>query len=248
MNVAAGLHLKGYRTLLVDLDPQGNATTASGVTPDESDPTIYEILKGSATAADAILTTPNGYDLIPTDIREAGVEIEIAAAPGRDYLLKEALNTIADRYDYAMLDAPPSLSVVTLTGLTAADGEIITLKADYLALKGVAQLMNTTDIVRRRLNPDLTITGVLITFYSPRRNLDRQILEQAGAAFPGKVFDTKIATAVALGEAPGAGMSIYAYEKEYRKGREAVAQYDDLTDEIITRTQPKKPAANPRRK
>lgn len=231
LSVAAGLSRKGYKVLLVDLDPQGNATTAAGITPDEEDATVYEVLKGAAEAADAIRTA-GGYDLIPTDIRQSGADIELATAPGRDFILREALEGVRNAYDYIVLDSPPSLGVVTLMGLTAADGVVITLKADYLALNGVAQLMETISLVRKRLNPGLDLTGVLLTFYDRRKNLDQTIEAQAEEGFPGKVFNTKISAGVALAEAPAAGRDIFAYKPTSK----AAEQYAALTDEVIART------------
>lgn len=231
LSVAAGLSRKGYKVLLVDLDPQGDATTAAGITPDEEDATVYEVLKGAAEAADAIRTA-GGYDLIPTDIRQSGADIELATAPGRDFILREALEGVRNAYDYIVLDSPPSLGVVTLMGLTAADGVVITLKADYLALNGVAQLMETISLVRKRLNPGLDLTGVLLTFYDRRKNLDQTIEAQAEEGFPGKVFNTKISAGVALAEAPAAGRDIFAYKPTSK----AAEQYAALTDEVIART------------
>lgn len=232
VSVGAGLYRKGYRVLIVDTDPQGHTSKAAGVTPDEKDPTVYEVLKGTATAAEAIRTAPGGYDIFPTDIRQSGADIELATAAGRDFILKEALEEIKDRYDYAIIDSPPSLSVVTLMGLTAADGIIITLKADYLALDGVAQLKDTVELVKKRLNPHLEVTGVLMTFYDDRKNLDREIAAQAEEGFPGKVFKTKIAQAVALAEAPAAGRDIF----NYKPGSKPANQYEAVVEELIERT------------
>lgn len=232
LSIGAGLTRKGYKVLLIDTDPQGNATTAAGIIPDEKDPTVYEILKGTAKAADAIRTTAGGYDIMPTDIRQSGADIELASAPGRDFILLEALNEIKDRYDYAIIDSPPNLSVITLMGLTAADGIVITLKADYLALNGVAQLKDTIDLVRRRLNPRLEVTGVLLTFYDNRKNLDQAIAAQAEEGFPGKVFKTRISQAVALAEAPATGRDIF----QYKPGSKPAKQYEEVVDEIIART------------
>lgn len=232
LSVGAGLTQKGYKVLIIDLDPQGNATTAAGITPDEKEPTIYEVLKGAATTADAIRTTAGGYDIVPTDIRQSGADIELASAPGRDFILLEALEAVKDRYDYAIIDSPPSLSVVTLMGLTAADGVVVTLKADYLALNGVAQLKDTIDLVKRRLNPRLEVTGVLLTFYDDRKNLDKEIATQAEEGFPEKVFKTRISQAVALAEAPAAGRDIF----QYKPGSKPAKQYEEVVDEIIART------------
>lgn len=232
LSVAAGLSRKGFRVLLVDLDPQGNATTAAGIYPMESDTTIYEVMKGEAEPADAIRKAPGGYDVMITDIRQSGADIELATAPGRDFILKTALADLADRYDFAILDSPPNLSIITLMGLAAADGVIIVLKSDYLALNGVSQLVNTINLVKKRLNPRINITGVLLTFYDGRKILARQIADYAEEAFPGLLFNTRIAAGVALEEAPATGQDIFTYKPTSK----AAAQYAALTDEIISRT------------
>ena len=231
VSVAAGLARAGKKVLLIDLDPQGSATTCSGIVPDEQDITVHEILKGAASASDAIRETANGYDIIPTDIRQSGAEIELATVPGRDYLLKEALDDLKDRYDIGIIDSSPSLNVITLMGLTAANDVIIPVKADYLALNGVAQLRDTIKLVKRRLNPQLDIMGVLLTFYDRRRTLDGMIAAQAEEGFPGKVFSARISTAVALGEAPAAGTDIFRYKPESKSARE----YEALTAEILVK-------------
>lgn len=231
VNTAAALHNHGYKVLLIDLDPQGNATTSAGIVPDENEATVYEVLKGMAKAADAIRPTAGGYDILPTDIRQSSADIELYTAPGRDFILKEALDTIKDRYDFAIIDNPPNLGITTLLSLTAADGIIIALKADYLALNGVAQLKNTIDLVKRRLNPGLQITGILLTLYDERKNLDSLIAAQAEEGFPGKVFTTKISQAVALAEAPAHGLDIFSY----KPASKAAAQYEALTEEILAR-------------
>ena len=232
VSVAAGLSLREFKVLLVDLDPQGHATIASGVFPDEEESTAYEVLKGASTAADAIRTTSNGYDLIPTDIRQSGAELELSSVPGRDFILREALEPLSDAYDFAIIDSAPSLNIITLMSLTAADGAVVTLKADYLSLQGVAQLRDTIDIVKRRLNPELSIIGVLLTFYNSRKNISRKVEEQAEEVFGELVFKTKITQAAALEEVPASGKSIF----DYKPKSKSASQYSELTDEIISRT------------
>ena len=227
LSVSAGLARNGYKVLLIDLDPQGNATTAAGIMADESDTTVYEVLKGAA-LTDAIRPTAGGYDIAITDIRQSSADIELASAPGRDYILAEALEGVKDLYDYAIIDSPPNLSIVTIMGLTAADGVIITLKADYLALNGVAQLKDTIELVRRRMNPRLNVVGVLLTFYDDRRTIDRQIAAQAEEGFPGKVFRARIGQCVALAEAPAIGRDIF----QYKGSSKAAAQYAEVVREI----------------
>ena len=230
LNTGAALSRKGYRVLLIDLDPQGDLGTAAGVEPDENDATMYEVLKGEARASEAIVKAPGGYDIIPTDIRQSAAELELAPVIGRDFLLKNALREVESRYDFALIDSPRSLSIITIMGLTAADGVIVTLRADYLGIKAIVQLRDTVDMVARQLNPKLDYTGVLITF-NKRTNLSKRVAEQAQEGFPGKVFDTKISVDVKLGEAPGAGQDIFTYSPRAT----TAAQYDALADEIIDR-------------
>ena len=232
VSVASGLSLHGFRTLLVDVDPQGHATIASGILPDEEDLTTYEVLKGTATAAEAIRSTASGYDLIATDIRQSGAELELASAPGRDFILREALEPLSNKYDFVIIDSAPSLNIITLMALTAADHAVVTLKADYLSLQGVAQLRDTIDIVKRRLNPKLSIIGILLTFYNSRKNISRQVEAQAEEVFGSLVFDTKITQAAALEELPASGQSIF----EYKPKSKSALQYMQLTEEIISRT------------
>ena len=236
LSVGAGLYRHGYKVLLVDIDSQGNLSTASGARPDEDDPTIYEVLTGRATAADAIKTTPGGYDILPSDARLIGADIELATVARRDYLLKDALETVRRKYDYAIIDSGPNLSVLTLMGLTAANGVIMVLASNYLALDGVAQLRNTIEVVKRRLNPKLTITGILLTFYNSRIKSNKRTEDQVNEGFPGKVFEAKITLSDALADAPGTGRDIFEYRPR-GKAKNAIEQYTALTEEIINRTQ-----------
>ena len=230
LSAGAALYRKGYRVLLVDIDPQGDLSAAAGVEPDENDSTMYEVLKGDARITDAIITAPGGYDVAPTDIRQSAAELELAPVPGRDFLLKEALEDVDSNYDFAIIDSPRSLSIITIMGLTAADGVIVTLKADFLALKAIVQLQNTVEMVRRRLNPKLDYTGVLLTF-NKRTKLAERVAAQAAEGFPGKVFNTRISEDVKLGEAPGAGQDIFTYFPRST----AAAQYEAVTEEILDR-------------
>lgn len=232
INTAAALVNAGKAVLLIDTDPQGNATTSAGIRPQPESLTLYELLKGQTPAAATIQRTSGNYDIIPSDIRLSGADIELSALPGRDLLLKEALEPIQSNYDYCIIDAPPALSVVTLNDLTAADEAIITLKAEFLALYGVAQLRDTITLIQRRTNPDLEICGILLTFYDKRRTLDNQTRDAAEEAFPGKVFNTTISQAVAIAEAPAFGKDIF----QYAPGSKAAKQYEQLTKEILERT------------
>ena len=232
LNVGACLANKGYKVILVDIDPQSNLTTSAGVQISDGDPTIYEVLKGDADINAAIVSGVKPYDIIPTDIRQSGADIELAGVAGRDFLLKEALQALKPAYDYVLIDCPPALSIITLMALTASDGVIIPVQAQYLALNGVSQLLDTINLVKRRLNPDLDIIGTVVTMYDPRKTLDREVLENVKRAFPEKVFATTISNNVALAEAPAAGSDIFAYSPKAK----GAGQYEALTTEILERS------------
>lgn len=234
LNVGAALTRKGYKVLIIDLDPQGNLTTAAGMQPQEvaDVPTVYEVLKGEIDINDTIRTTAGGYDLVPTDIRQSGAEIELSAATGRDFILREAIETIKPKYDYILLDCPPSLSIITIMALTACNEVIIPIQGQYYALQGTRQLMNTFEVIKKRTNPRIKICGVVVTIYDGRKLLDRDILENVRAAFGAKVFDTQIRNNVSLAEAPAFGQDIYLYKPDSI----GAADYTALTDEIIERT------------
>lgn len=235
VSVSAGLARRGFMVLLLDLDPQGNSTTSAGKQPDEKDPTIYEVLKGTATAAEAIVTTDGGFDILPSDIRQAGTDLELAGKPGRDIILAEALKKVRKNYDYCIIDSPPSLSVVTLMAFSASNYVVITLRPGYLDLDGVAQLKDTLKLVKQRTNKGLEVLGIVMTFYDDRKNLHKAIAAQAEEGFPGKLFNTRISDAVALSEAPSKGIDIYRYSPRSKSAR----QYAELTNEIIERTKEK---------
>lgn len=232
LSVGAALARDGYKVLLIDIDPQGNLTTSAGLKElADNDPTVYEVLKGDADINDAIKCKAGAYDILPTDIRQSGADIELASVPGRELLLKEAIETLKGNYDYILIDCPPSLSIITLMGLTACNSVIIPVQAQYLALNGMAQLIHTIELVKKRMNPHIEIGGVVITMYDNRKTLDKEILENVRAAFPDKVFNTLISNNVSLAEAPAFGMDIY----EYKPDSKGAQQYEALTDEIIER-------------
>lgn len=235
LSVGAALSKLGYKVLLIDIDPQGHLGKSCGVIPDESEPTICEILQGKARPADAIQKASGGYDIIPADIRLTGAEIELANKPGRDVILRQALQEVADEYQYAIIDAPPSLGILAIMGLTAADGVIIVLKSDFLALDGVAMLLDTIEVIKQRLNSDLKVTGVLMTFYNPRKKIAQDILGMIEEGLPGLVFNTKISTGVVMEEAPGFRKDIFQYVPK-SKAKTLKAQYLELAKEIVMRT------------
>lgn len=234
LNVGAALCKKGYRVLLIDTDPQGNLTTGAGLAPQavEKLPTVYEVLKGETDINDAIVTTAAGYDVLPTDIRQSGAEIELSAVTGREYILREAITALTVPYDYVLIDCPPSLSIITIMALTACNEVIIPIQAQYYAVQGTRQLLNTFEVIKKRTNPRIKICGVVVTIYDARKLLDREILENVRAAFGEKVFNTQIRNNVSLAEAPAFGNDIFTYKPDSA----GAADYIALTDEIIKRT------------
>lgn len=231
VNIGASLADQGKTVLLIDLDAQGSLSTSTGLREIGADElTTYEVLKG-ADIKEATRTLSEGLSVLPTDIRLSGAEIELSSVPGREFLLREALSVYNDVFDYVLIDCPPSLGVLTLIALTASDGVIVPVKADYLALKGMSQLVDVINVVKRRMNPGLEIVGVIATFFDSRRKLDQQIVEQIETFFPGKLFETKISQNTALAEAPSQGKNIFEYDSR-SKGAQ---QYRTLAEELIER-------------
>ena len=228
-NIGAGLARLGKRVLLIDMDPQANLTYSLGLDPFSLDASIYELLDGKAALADTIRTR-DGFDLIPAAIQLAGAELHFAGVPGREMLLRDVLQETAG-YDYALIDCPPSLGLLTLNALTACQTVYIPIQAELLPLQGLRQLMDTVELVRKRLNPGIKITGVITTFYDPRKIMQRTVLERIGEQFGGKVFKSPIRVNVALAEAPGAGKTIF----EYSPDSNGAADYLALCREILTR-------------
>lgn len=230
LNVGAGLSLQGKRVLLIDTDPQGNLTISAGAKLKDGEPTVYEVLKGSAGIND-VIKQRGGYDILPADIMLSGADIELASVPGREMILKEALAQLKTAYDYILIDCPPSLSIITLMGLTASNSVIVPVQSHYLALNGIAQLMDTIKLVKKRMNPQLEVGGVIVTQYNNRLLLHKEVLQSLQAAFPGKVFKTMISNSVALAEAPSFGQDIF----QYKPSCKAADQYKALVGELLER-------------
>lgn len=231
LNIGAALTRKGKRVLLIDADPQGNLTISAGVNLQNDEPTIYEVLKGTTEINSAIQSTPGSYDIIPADIVLSGADIELSSIPGREMILKESIGQLKTAYDYILIDCPPSLSLITLMALTAATGVIIPVQAHYLALNGVAQLIDTVNLVKKRMNPQLEVIGVIATLYDARKLLNKEVFDSLNNAFPGKVYKATISNSIALAEAPSAGKDIF----QYKPGSKAAKQYEAVADEIIER-------------
>ena len=209
VNLSACLAEAGKRVLLVDLDPQGNSSSGLGVTPGER--SIYEAPMGRAELANCIRPTC-GLWLVPADIRLAGAELELVDLERREYRLRQVLMGVQDQYDFLMIDCPPSLGLLTLNALTAAQRVLIPIQCEYYALEGVTSLMNTITRVKRVFNPGLDIEGVLLTMLDGRTNLGLQVVDSVKKHFKGKVFSTAIPRNVRLGEAPSHGKPIHQYD------------------------------------
>ena len=217
VNLAAGLAAQGQRVLLVDLDPQGNATMGSGVDKRALARTVYQVLIGQCDVAAARVRSEHGaYDLLPANRELAGAEVELVELDQRETRLKSALVAVAADYDFVLIDCPPSLSLLTLNGLCAAHGVVIPMQCEYFALEGLADLVNTIKRVAGHLNPDLTIIGLLRVMYDPRITLQQQVSEQLVAKFGDKVFATVIPRNVRLAEAPSYGLPGVAYDQTSR--------------------------------
>ena len=231
INLSALVADAGKRVLLVDIDPQGNATSGLGKADTDSN-TVYEVLLGEAEAKDAIVETGFGtLHLMPTAIELAGAEIELVSVENREGLLKAALTTLRDDYDYIFIDCPPSLSLLTLNALTAADSVLIPIQCEYYALEGVGQLVNTIKLMKKRLNPDLEVEGILLTMYDGRTNLCAQVVQEVRSHFRDEAFDTMIPRNVRLSEAPSYGLPIHLYDARC-SGAQA---YRELAAELIER-------------
>ncbi len=237
VNLAASLASLGSRVLLVDLDPQGNATTGSGIDKAQVKHTIYHVLIGDKTVAEVIQKTEKGlFDLLPANRDLAGAEVELVNEIGRETKLKVALAAIKDHYDYILLDCPPALNLVTVNALTAAHSVMIPMQCEYYALEGLTDLVNTIKKVRTHLNPILEIEGLLRTMFDNRNMLAQQVSAQLVSHFGDKVYDTLIPRNVRLAEAPSYGMPALIYDKS-SKGAQAYLQ---LAEEILARAKAKK--------
>ena len=229
INLSALVAEAGKRVLLVDIDPQGNATSGLGKAETDSN-TVYEVLLGEAPAREAIVPTGFGsLDLMPTAIELAGAEIELVSVENRESLLKAALQELRDDYDYIFIDCPPSLSLLTLNALTAADSVLIPIQCEYYALEGVGQLVNTVKLMKKRLNPELRVEGILLTMYDARTNLCAQVVQEVRTHFREEAFETMIPRNVRLSEAPSYGLPIHLYDARCT-GAQA---YRELAGELI---------------
>lgn len=230
VNLAAAVGQKGYKTLLVDIDPQGNATSGLGFRKKDVVKSSYDVLVGGESAADIIKATKfRRLDLMPSNMQLAGAELEIADIENRTSRLKSALISIKENYDFIFLDCPPSLGLITINALCAVDSIIVPIQCEYYALEGLSQLMNTVRQVKRLYNPLIDIEGVLLTMYDGRLNLTQQVVTEVKRYFPQKVYATVIPRNVRLSEAPSFGQPVSYFDR----GSKGSKAYDELANEFL---------------
>ena len=232
INLSACLAEKGKKVLTIDIDPQGNTTSGLGVDKNAAENTLYELLLGEAEIKDTIVkNVVENLDLIPSNINLSGAEIELIGIDNKEFILKGITDKLRRRYDYIILDCPPSLNMLTINALTAATSVLVPIQCEYYALEGLSQLMNTVELVRDRLNPNLEIEGVVFTMYDARTNLSLQVVENVKANLDQRIYKTIIPRNVRLAEAPSYGMPITKYDAR-STGAES---YRLLAEEVINR-------------
>ncbi len=232
VNLAASLAAAEHPVLLVDIDPQANASNGVGVNSKELDRTIYEVLVNDLPVPDTLQKTEMPYlKLLPSHINLVGAEIEMVNVSKREMVLKKALDDVRDKFSFIIIDCPPSLGLLTLNALTAADSVLIPVQCEYYALEGLGQLLNTISIVRYHLNPDLDIEGVLLTMFDARLRLSNQVVEEVTKHFENKVFQTIISRNVRLSEAPSHGKPVILYDASCN----GTKNYLQLAREIVSK-------------
>lgn len=229
VNLGAGLANMNKRVLLVDLDPQANLTYSLGYMAHELEYTIYDLLRDEA-ELDNVLIKHDNISIIPANLSLSGADIEFSSLPGREFILREKLESLTD-YDYLIIDCSPSLGLLTLNALTTVDQVFITLQTEFLPMQGLAKLLETVQVVQKRLNPSLDITGIICTQYDQRKRLHREVFDRINTHFGNKVFQTVIRDNISLAEAPSFGMSIFDYKPKSRGAED----YGKLTRELLNR-------------
>ena len=233
VNLGAFLAKKRKKVLIVDLDPQGNATSGYGFDKTELENTVYDLLVNEEDISTVIASTSvKNVDMCPTNINLAGAEVELVSAISRETILRRAIEPVLDKYDYIIIDCPPSLGLLTINALAACEGVIVPIQGEYYALEGLTQLIDTINMIKKKLNPSIGILGVVITMHDRRTQLTKQVVEEVQKYFGDKVFNTFIPRNVRLAEAPSHGQTIDEYDA---KSKGSLA-YQALANEVIKRT------------
>lgn len=239
INLSAALAEKGMKVLVVDCDPQGNATSGLGIEKRQIENSIYELIIGECEISECICDSQiDNLKVIPSNVNLAGAEIELIGMNKKEFIMKETLEKVKDDYDYIMIDCPPSLNILTVNALSASDAVLVPIQCEFYALEGLSQLIHTIDLVKARLNPELVIDGIVFTMYDGRTNLSIQVVENVKANLKQHIYRTVIPRNVRLAEAPSFGMPICKYDPR-SAGAEA---YNKLAEEIITRDRKRKRA------
>ena len=230
INLSACLAEKGKKVLAIDIDPQGNTTSGLGVDKNNVENTLYELLLGEAEAKDTIVKdVVENVDLIPSNVNLSGAEIELIGVDEKEYIMKKIIDKVRRKYDYIIMDCPPSLNMLTINALTAANSVLVPIQCEYYALEGLSQLIHTIELVQDRLNPDLNIEGVVFTMYDARTNLSLQVVENVKGYLHQNIYKTIIPRNVRLAEAPSHGLPINLYDSK-SAGAEA---YRELAQEVL---------------
>ena len=229
VNLSAAFAEMGKKVLLIDCDPQGNATSGLGIEKDGLELSIYDALINDTPMEEIIIQTQFGLDMVPSVMDLAGAEVELVNLDDKQYRLKKTVELVKNKYDYILIDCPPSLGHVTLNALTAADSVLLPLQCEFYALEGLSQLLSTVQLVQEQLNEKLRIEGLVLTMYDSRTNLAEQVVEEVKTHFPDMVYATKIPRNVRLSEAPSFGKPIFAYASS-SKGAQA---YMSLAEEVV---------------
>ncbi len=232
INLSASLAESGKKVLLIDMDPQGNSTSGLGIEKDEKEYTIYELLLGECSIEDCLSESIcKDLTVVPSNINLAAVEIELIGTDGKEFILRDSVSSIKDKYDFILIDCPPSLNVLTINAMCTADTVLVPIQCEYYALEGLSQLMHTIELVKERLNPDLEIEGVVFTMYDARTNLSLEVVENVKGNLNQNIYKTIIPRNVRLAEAPSYGMPITKYDTK-STGAES---YRMLAEEVIHR-------------
>lgn len=230
INLSSCIAAKGKKVLVIDIDPQGNTTSGFGIEKNELENTIYELILGDCSIEDCIIKNifPN-ISVLPSNVNLAGAEIELIGVEKKEYILRNEVDWVKDRYDFIIIDCPPSLSLLTINGMTTADSVLVPIQCEYYALEGLSQLIHTINLVKERLNPDLDMDGVVFTMFDARTNLSSQVVENVRNHLSQKIYNTLIPRNIRLAEAPSYGKPINLYDPK-SSGSES---YMSLADEVI---------------
>jgi len=233
INICSNLAIRGYRVLALDVDPQGNTTSGLGIDKRKIDNSIYDVFTSDIELSDVIIESNliENFYIAPAKVELAGAEVELIEKPNRESILRDKLDKIKDQFDYVFIDCPPSLGFLTLNALCASNSVLIPIQCEFYALEGVGQLVNTVDLIKNSLNPELDIEGVIMSMYDSRTRLSAEVVEEVNKYFKNKVFNTMIPRNIRLAEAPSFGLPIALYDNKCKGAK----SFEDITEEFIKR-------------